>query len=86
MSFYSGACGNDQQDGQARGGAGGGERPGRGGQGVHEGHGRHQHVQEHERDSRWVRAETSATPSFHCSLVTRCKELIHRAFIDYLAF
>lgn len=36
-----GSFADGEPDGQTRGGAGGGERPGRGGQGVHEGHGRH---------------------------------------------
>jgi len=42
-----GPAGDDLADGEARGGAGGGERPGRGGARVHEGHRLHQPLQEH---------------------------------------
>lgn len=41
LSLVEGAFADGEPHGQTRGGAGGGERPGRGGQGVHEGHRRH---------------------------------------------
>lgn len=51
LFLVTGASAYGKSDGQAGGGVGGGERPGRGGQRVHEGHRLHQPLQEHEGNS-----------------------------------
>lgn len=50
LSGVTGASADGKSDGQARGGPGGGEWSGGGGQGVHEGHRFHQSLQEYEGD------------------------------------